>query len=106
MVVPCLAARYLGVLSFSRAVPATRLAEIPLPNLPAASGVEFVGASASLVSDDAPCRYLRDAATRAPVAALALFASTAFETGRMPKARPPELERMGAVVAPSGAAGR
>jgi hypothetical protein len=84
---------------------ATLLTETLLPQLPSASGVELVGPTAYLVSDDAPFLYLLDAATLAPVAEVALFASTEFGTGRIPKARKPDLESMVAVVAPGGAAG-
>lgn len=83
----------------------TLLSETQLPHLPSASGVEIIGATAYVVSDDAPLLYLLDAATLAPVSQIALFASTEFETGRIPKASKPDLESMTAVVAPSGAAG-
>ncbi|MGI4865089.1 MAG: DUF6929 family protein [Janthinobacterium lividum] len=84
---------------------ATLLAEILLPQLPSASGVELIDSVAYLVSDDAPFLYLRDATTLAPVAEVALFASTEFETGRTPKASKPDLESMVAVISPGGAAG-
>lgn len=84
---------------------ATLLSEIQLPNLPSASGVEIVGPTAYVVSDDAPFLYLLDAATLAPVSQVELFASADFGTGRIPKARKPDLESMAAVVAPTGAAG-
>lgn len=84
---------------------ATILSEVPLPNLPSASGVEIMGSTAYIVSDDAPLLYLLDAATLAPVAQVALFASTDFTTGRIPKATKPDLESMAAVTSPGGAAG-
>ncbi|MBJ6142814.1 hypothetical protein [Hymenobacter sp. BT559] len=84
---------------------ATLLTETQLPHLPSASGVELLGPTAYLVSDDSPFLYLLDAATLAPVAQVALFTSPEGEVGRIPKARKPDLESMVAVVAPSGAAG-
>jgi hypothetical protein len=86
-------------------VTATLLSEIELPRLPSASGVEIVGPTAYVVSDDAPFLYLLDAATLAPISQVELFASADFGTGRIPKARKPDLESMAAVVAPSGATG-
>ena len=84
---------------------ATLLSETHLPQLPSASGVEIIGPTAYVVSDDAPLLYLLDAATLAPVGQVALFASAEFATGRLPKARKPDLESMTALVAPTGAAG-
>jgi hypothetical protein len=86
-------------------VTATLLSEIQLPRLPSASGVEIIGPTAYVVSDDAPFLYLLDAATLAPVSQVELFASADFGTGRIPKARKPDLESMAAVVAPTGAVG-
>jgi hypothetical protein len=86
-------------------VTATLLSETQLPALPSASGVEIIGATAYLVSDDAPFLYLLDAATLAPVSQVELFTSSEFGTGRIPKARKPDLESMAAVVAPTGATG-
>lgn len=84
---------------------ATILSETVLPHLPSASGVEIVGAAAYVVSDDAPLLYVLDAATLAPVRQVQLFASTEFGTGRIPKARKPDLESMAAVPRPGGGAG-
>ncbi|OWP62253.1 hypothetical protein CDA63_15230 [Hymenobacter amundsenii] len=84
---------------------ATILSETTLLDLPSASGVEIVGPAAYLLSDDAPYLYLLDAATLAPVDQVELFVSTEFGTGRIPKARKPDLECMAAVVAPGGQAG-
>jgi hypothetical protein len=84
---------------------ATLLSETPLPHLPSASGVEIIGATAYIVSDDAPYLYLLDAATLAPVSQIELFASSEFVTGRIPKARKPDLENLAAVVSPAGALG-
>lgn len=84
---------------------ATILSETTLPQLPSASGVEILGATAYIVSDDAPFLYVLDAATLASVSQVQLFESTEFTTGRIPKATKPDLESMAAVVSPSGAAG-
>lgn len=83
----------------------TLLSETPLPHLPSASGVEIVGPTAYVVSDDAPLLYLLDAATLASVSQVELFASTEFGTGRIPKASKPDLESMAVVRAPTGATG-
>ena len=84
---------------------ATILSETTLPQLPSASGVEIIGATAYVVSDDAPLLYVLDAATLAPVSQIQLFESTEFSTGRIPKATKPDLESMAAVISPSGATG-
>jgi hypothetical protein len=86
-------------------VTATILSETTLPHLPSASGVEIIGATAYIVSDDAPFLYVLDAATLAPVSQVQLFESTEFGTGRIPKATKPDLESMAAVASPGGAAG-
>jgi hypothetical protein len=86
-------------------VTATVLSEITLPHLPSASGVEIIGATAYIVSDDAPFLYVLDAATLAPVTQVQLFTSKEFGTGRIPKATKPDLESMAAVASPGGAAG-
>jgi hypothetical protein len=86
-------------------VTATILSETTLPQLPSASGVEIVGATAYVVSDDAPLLYVLDAATLAPVSQIQLFESNEFSTGRIPKAAKPDLESMAAVISPGGAAG-
>ncbi|MDJ0364347.1 hypothetical protein QMK33_04230 [Hymenobacter sp. H14-R3] len=84
---------------------ATILSENVLPQLPSASGVEIIGPTAYLVSDDAPLLYLLDAATLAPVGQVQLFETSDFGSGRIPKAAKPDLESMAAVVSPTGAAG-
>lgn len=84
---------------------ATIRSETVLLHLPSASGVEIIGPTAYLVSDDAPLLYLLDAATLAPVGQVQLFETTDFGTGRIPKAAKPDLESMAAVVSPTGAAG-
>jgi hypothetical protein len=84
---------------------ATLLSEIRLPRLPSASGVEILGSTAYVVSDDAPFLYLLDAATLAPAGQVELFASTEFGTGRLPKAGKPDLESMTAILAPTKATG-
>jgi hypothetical protein len=86
-------------------VTATLLSETPLPRLPSASGVEIIGPTAYVVSDDAPFLYLLDAATLASAGQVALFASTEFGTGRLPKAGKPDFESMTAIVAPTKATG-
>jgi hypothetical protein len=86
-------------------VTAIILSETVLPHLPSASGVEIIGPTAYVVSDDAPYLYLLDAATLGPSGQLELFETTDFNTGRIPKASKPDLESMAAVVSPSGAAG-
>ncbi|MVN76317.1 hypothetical protein GO988_08265 [Hymenobacter sp. HMF4947] len=84
---------------------ATILSETVLPHLPSASGVEIVGTTAYVVSDDAPYLYLLDAATLAPAGQVQLFETTDFGTGRIPKATKPDLESMAAAVGPAGVAG-
>ncbi len=84
---------------------ATLLSETLLPRLPSASGVEIIGPTAYVVSDDAPFLYLLDAATLASAGQVALFASTEFGTGRLPKAGKPDFESMTAIEAPTKATG-
>jgi hypothetical protein len=84
---------------------ATVRSEAVLPHLPSASGVEIIGPTAYVVSDDAPLLYLLDAATLAPMGEVQLFETSEFGTGRIPKAAKPDLESMAAVVDPAGAAG-
>ncbi|MGI4742922.1 MAG: DUF6929 family protein [Janthinobacterium lividum] len=84
---------------------ATILSEAVLPHLPSASGVEIIGATAYVVSDDAPFLYLLDAATLIPTGQVQLFETTDFGTGRIPKATKPDLESMAAITGPGGAAG-
>jgi hypothetical protein len=84
---------------------ATILSETSLPNLPSASGVEIIGPTAYVVSDDAPFLYLLDATTLAPTGQVQLFETAEFGTGRIPKASKPDLESMAAIAGPGGAAG-
>lgn len=84
---------------------ATLLSEVVLPELPSASGVEIVGPTAYVVSDDAPFLYLLDAATLAATGRVRLFDTTEFGAGRIPKATKPDLESLAAVPWPPGAAG-
>ena len=86
-------------------VTATILSETVLPRLPSASGVEIIGPTAYVVSDDAPYLYLLDAATLAPTGQVQLFETTDFGTGRIPKNIKPDLESMAAIVGPGGATG-
>lgn len=81
---------------------ATVLSETILPQLPSASGVEIIGATAYIVSDDAPYLYRLDAATLAAAPPLRLFESAEFGSGRIPKATKPDLESMAAVPGPDG----
>lgn len=84
---------------------ATILSETTLPHLPSASGVEIIGPTAYVVSDDAPFLYLLDAATLAPAGQVQLFETADFGTGRIPKSSKPDLESMAAITSPGGAAG-
>lgn len=84
---------------------ATILSEAILSHLPSASGVEIIGATAYVVSDDAPFLYVLDAATLAPVSQIQLFESTEFGSGRIPKATKPDLESIAAVARPNGERG-
>ncbi|RZL12164.1 MAG: hypothetical protein EOO62_11665 [Hymenobacter sp.] len=84
---------------------ATILSETVLPYLPSASGVEIIGPTAYVVSDDAPYLFLLNAATLAPISQVQLFETSEFGTGRIPKASKPDLESMAAITGPGGAAG-
>lgn len=84
---------------------ATILSEIQLPRLPSASGVEIIGPTAYVISDDAPFLYLLDAATLAPRGQIQLFETADFGTGRIPKARKPDLEALAACTWPGRGAG-
>jgi len=84
---------------------ATILTETVLPRLPSASGVEIIGPTAYVISDDAPFLYLLDAATLAPAGQVQLFETADFGTGRIPKTSKPDLESMAAIAGPGGAAG-
>jgi hypothetical protein len=83
----------------------TILSEVVLPRLPSASGVEIIGPTAYVISDDAPFLYMLDAATLAPAGQVQLFETADFGTGRIPKVSKPDLESMAAIVGPGGAAG-
>ncbi len=65
--------------------------ETTLAQLPSASGVEIIGPTAYVISDDAPFLYLLDVATLAPAGRVQLFETTDFGTGRIPKASKPDL---------------
>jgi len=80
-------------------------AETPLPGLPSASGIEIVGPTAYVVSDDAPSLYLLDARTLAPTGQVQLFDPTDFGSGRIPKALKPDLEALTQLPGPDGAPG-
>ncbi|MDO7852603.1 DUF6929 family protein [Hymenobacter convexus] len=84
---------------------ASILAETSIPNLPSASGVEIIGATAYVIGDDAPLLYQLDARTLAVTGRVPLFETTAFDTGRLPKADKPDLECMAALTWPDGRAG-
>lgn len=84
---------------------ATILSETVLPRLPSASGVEIIGPTAYVVSDDAPFLYLLDVDTLASTGQVPLFETTEFGTGRIPKASKPDLESMAVIMGPGGAAG-
>ena len=84
---------------------ATILSETQLPRLPSASGVEIIGPTAYVISDDAPFLYLLDAATLAPRGQIQLFETADFGTGRIPKARKPDLEALAACTWPGRGAG-
>ena len=81
------------------------LSEAILPQLPSASGVEIIGPTAYVISDDAPFLYLLDAAMLAPTGQVQLFETADFGTGRIPKVSKPDLESMAAITGPGGAAG-
>lgn len=100
-----LAARTFGGVPTPAPMTATVVTETVLLQLPSASGVEIIGATAYVVSDDAPFLYQLDAATLAPQGRIPLFESTDFNTGRLPKTTKPDLESMAAVVWPTGGAG-
>jgi hypothetical protein len=87
-----------------RTVTATIISEAVLPQLPSASGVEIIGPTAYVVSDDAPYLYLLDATTLASTGRIQLFETADFGTGRIPKALKPDLESMAALVGPTGQA--
>ncbi|MFD2717676.1 DUF6929 family protein [Hymenobacter monticola] len=84
---------------------ATILAETSIAGVPSASGVEIMGPSAYVIGDDAPLLYQLDAHTLAVTGRVPLFETTAFGTGRLPKAGKPDLECMAALTWPDGRAG-
>jgi hypothetical protein len=96
-----------GALTFEKiaAMTATILSEAVLPHLPSASGVEIIGPTAYVVSDDAPYLYLLDATTLASAGQVQLFETTDFGSGRIPKASKPDLESMAAIAGPGGRPG-
>jgi hypothetical protein len=81
------------------------LSESALPGLPSASGVEIVGPTAYIVSDDAPFLYALDAATLIPTGRVQLFDPAAVVDGRWPKATKPDLEALTACAWPGRGAG-
>ncbi|MDO7847520.1 hypothetical protein Q5H92_14215 [Hymenobacter sp. M29] len=84
---------------------ATILSETSVPGLPSASGVEIIGGTAYIIGDDAPLLYQLDAHTLAVTGRVPLFETTAFGTGRLPKADKPDLECMAALIWPDGRPG-
>lgn len=84
---------------------ATILTETSLSNLPSASGIEIMGPMAYVIGDDAPLLYQLDAHTLALTGQVPLFETTAFGTGRLPKADKPDLECMAALTWPDGRTG-
>jgi hypothetical protein len=72
---------------------ATILSSAPLP-LPSASGIEIVGETAFVISDDAPFLYRFGAADLVPNEPIRLFETAHFSSGRIPKALKPDLEAM------------
>jgi len=76
-------------------------AETPLPSLPSASGIEIVGPTAYVVSDDAPFLYLLDARTLASTGQVPLFDPADFGSGRIPKTLKPDLEAMTLLPGPA-----
>jgi hypothetical protein len=84
---------------------ATVLSEVSIPGLPSASGVEIIGPTAYVISDDSPYVYLLEAATLVEMARVQLFETREFEAGRIPKASKPDLEALVALTWPDGRAG-
>ncbi len=72
---------------------ATILSSAPLP-LPSASGIELVGETVFVISDDAPFLYRFQASDLAPGEPIRLFETAHFSSGRIPKALKPDLEAM------------
>ncbi|MHA6246871.1 DUF6929 family protein [Pontibacter sp. CAU 1760] len=62
-------------------------------NLPSASGIAFVDSTYYVVGDDSPFLYLLDKQFN-QTGKLALFDTTGFATGRIPKAVKPDLESL------------
>lgn len=84
---------------------ATIRSEDHLPGLPSASAIEIVGATAYVISDDAPFLYRLDAATLASEGRVVLFETADFASGRIPKNAKPDLESLTALTSPAGTAG-
>ncbi|MBW3127313.1 DUF6929 family protein [Hymenobacter profundi] len=81
------------------------LRELVLPDLPSASGVELIGDSIYIVGDDSPFLYMLDAASLEAGRPTTLFETAHFSTGRIPKAKKPDLECLTALTLPSGETG-
>lgn len=84
---------------------ATILQEIPLPNLPSASGIEIIGDVAYVIGDDSPFLYQLAAASLTAGPKLALFETAHFSTGRIPKEIKLDLECLTALTTPAGEVG-
>lgn len=80
------------------------ISSAPLP-LPSASGIEIVGDTAYVVSDDAPFLYSFRAADLAPNQPVRLFETAHFSSGRIPKDLKPDLEAMAYLSATATAPG-
>ena len=84
---------------------ATIISAAPLP-LPSASGIEIVGETAFVISDDAPFLYSFCTADLMPNAPIRLFETAHFSSGRIPKDLKPDLEAIAFLPASSaGGAG-
>ncbi len=70
---------------------ATIRSSAPLP-LPSASGIELVGDTAYVISDDSPFLYRFRAADLTPNEPIRLFETAHFSAGRIPKTLKPDLE--------------
>jgi hypothetical protein len=76
--------------------------ELPLPNLPSASGIEVMGDTAYIIGDDSPFLYRFDVRSLTPNRPVTLFETAHFSAGRIPKALKPDLECLTAVPADQG----
>ncbi len=81
---------------------ATILSSAALP-LPSASGIELVGATAYVISDDSPFLYRFRATDLTPHEPIRLFEPEKIVEGRIPKKRKPDLEAI--ALLPADAAG-